>query len=126
MKKVFSTICALMTGLSLTACGNTPAFNGSRTGNDKEFIMEYSVLNTTDSQELVAETGDTINAKIVVKSGSLSIKIQKDDEEPIYEDSGITVSNEFDVEINESGTYAITVTGEKAKGSVGFMVENNQ
>ena len=126
MKKVFSTICALMLGLSLTACGNTPAFNGSRTGNDKEFIMEYSVLNTTDGQELVAETGDTINAKIVVKSGSLSIKMQKDDEAPIYEDSGITVSNEFEVEIDESGTYAITVTGEKAKGSVSFAVENEQ
>lgn len=30
--------------------------------------MEYSVLNTTDGQELSAEAGDTIYTKIVVES----------------------------------------------------------
>lgn len=74
----------------------------------------------------MAETGDIIHAKIVVESGSLLIKIQKDDEEPIYESSDITISEEFDVDIDESGTYAITVTGVKAKGSIRFTVENNQ
>ena len=63
---------------------------------------------------------------IIVNKGSLSIKIQKDDEEPIYENNGISVSNEFDVEINESGTYTVSVTGEKAKGSVSFTVVTNQ
>lgn len=126
MRKVFSVIYMLIFALLLTACGKTPDFNGSRTGNDKEFIMEYSVFNTTDGQELVAETGDIIHAKIVVESGSLLIKIQKDDEEPIYESSDITISEEFDVDIDESGTYAITVTGVKAKGSIRFTVENNQ
>lgn len=88
--------------------------------------MEYSAFNTTDGQELVAEAGDVIHAKIVIESGNLLIKIQKDDEEPIYESSDITISDEFDVDIEESGTYAITVTGVKAKGSVSFTVENNQ
>lgn len=87
--------------------------------------MEYSVLNTTDGQELSAEAGDTIHTKIVVESGNLSIKIQKEDEEPIYESSGIEISNEFDVEIDESGIYSVTVTGEKTKGSVSFVVESN-
>lgn len=125
MKKVLLIVCVLALIVSLTACGKTPAFNGSRTGNDKEFIMEYSVLNTTDGQELSAEAGDTIHAKIVVESGNLSIKIQKDDEEPIYESSGNEISNEFDVEIDESGIYSVTVTGEKTKGSVSFVVESN-
>ena len=111
--------------VSLTACGMTSAFNGNRTGNDKEFIMEYSVLNTTDGQELSAEAGDTIHAEIVVESGNLSIKIQKDDEVPIYESSSIEISDEFDVEIDESGIYSVTVIGEKSKGSVSFAVESN-
>ncbi len=108
----------------LTACGST--FDGSRTGNDSEFIMEYSVLNKTDTQDLIAESGDTISGKIIVKNGSLSIKIQKDDEEPIYDNNEISASNEFNVEISESGTYTVSVTGEKAKGSLSFTVATNQ
>ena len=123
MKKIILIVCTLVFLISLTACGTK--FDGSRTGNDSEFIMEYSVLNTTDAQDLTIEAGDTISAKIVVDKGSLSIKIQKDGEEPIYESNGISISNEFDVEIDESGTYTVEVTGKKAKGSVSFMVQSN-
>ena len=77
-------------------------------------------------QGLTVESGDTISANIVVDKGSLSIKIQKDGEEPIYESDGISASNEFDVEIDESGTYTVEVTGKKAKGSVSFTVVTNQ
>ena len=83
------------------------------------------MLNRTDAQELTVEAGDTIQSKIVVIKGSLSIKIQKDGEEPIYESDGISVSNEFDVEIDESRTYTVEVTGKKAKGSVSFIVQSN-
>ena len=123
MKKIILIVCTLVFLISLTACGTE--FDGSRTGNDSEFIMEYSVLNTTDAQDLTIEDGDTISAKIVVDKGSLSIKIQKDGEEPIYESNEISTSNEFDVEIDESGTYTVEVTGKKAKGSVSFIVQSN-
>ena len=73
MKKIILIVCTLVFLISLTACGTK--FDGSRTGNDSEFIMEYSVLNTTDAQDLTIEAGDTISAKIVVDKGSLSIKI---------------------------------------------------
>ena len=36
----------------------------------------------------------------------------------VYEGVDVSFSDEFDVEINESGTYTVSVTGEKAKGSV--------
>ncbi len=124
MKKALLIVSMLAITIFLSACGTD--FDGSRIGNDNEFIMQYSVLNTTDMQELTVETGDTIHVNLVVKKGSLSIKIQKDGEEPIYEDNGISASNEFDVEIDESGTYTVEVTGKKAKGSVSFIVEDNQ
>ena len=123
MKKIILIVCTLVFLISLTACGTE--FDGSRTGNDSEFIMEYSVLNTTDAQDLTIEAGDTISAKIVVDKGSLSIKIQKDGEEPIYESNEISTSNECEVEIDESGTYTVEVTGKKAKGSVSFIVQSN-
>ena len=67
--------------LSLSACSLD--FDGSRTGNDTQLIMEYTAFNTTDSQDLVVEAGDIIHAEIVVEDGHLSYKIQKDDDEPI-------------------------------------------
>ncbi len=88
--------------------------------------MNYKVFNKTDSQNLIVEKGDTIHAEIVVEGGSLSIKIQKDDEVPIYEGVDVSSSDEFDIDIEESGTYTVSVTGEKTKGSVSFTVVTNQ
>ena len=124
MKIHLSILCVLISALLLTACGSD--FDGSRTGNDHEFVMGYKIFNTTDSQDLIVEEGDTIHAKIIVEGGSLSFKIQKDEEAPIYDEKDISSSDEFDVEIEESGTYVVTVTGEKAKGSIRFTVVANQ
>lgn len=119
MKKFLGIVYVLAIVFSLSACGKS-SFNGSRTGNDSQFIMEYKTFNTTDAQSLLLESGDVIRAKVVVDSGRLSIKIQKDNDTPIYESDSIVTSESFDVVIQESGTYKITVTGEKAKGSVSF------
>lgn len=119
MRKVLGIIFALSIVLSLSACGKT-SFDGSRTGNDNQFVMEYKIFNTTDEQSLFLEAGDMIRAEIIVDSGKLAIKIQKDSDAPIYESNNTVASENFDVEIPESGIYKITVTGEKAKGSVSF------
>ena len=123
MKKVFSFVVIALFSFLLVSCSST--FDGSRTGNDSEFIMDYKVLNTTDTQDLTVEAGESIHAKIVMEGGQLSFKIQKDDV-PICESVDISSSDEFDVEIEDSGTYTVTVTGAKAKGSVSFTVESNQ
>ena len=121
MKKMLSILCAIMIIVSLTACSSD--FDGSRTGNDNEFSMEYKILNKIRFPRFeVTKVGIIINAKIIIDGGTLAIKIQKDDEEPIYESDGISASNEFEVEVEESGIYTITVTGKKAKGSVNFNV----
>ena len=122
MKKIITIFSVIVLITSLAAC--SPDFNGSRTGNDKQLIMEYTEFNTTDSQDFVVEAGDTIHTEIVIEDGQLSYKIQKNDDEPIAESEGIFFSVDFDVEVEESGTYTVTVTGEKAKGSVKFVVES--
>ena len=124
MKKVFSVVVIAMCAFWLMSCSST--FDGSRTGNDSEFIMDYKVLNTTDTQDLTVEAGDTIHAKIVIEGGQLSFKIQKDDDVPICESVNVSLSDEFDVKIEESGIYTVTVTGAKAKGSISFTVESRQ
>lgn len=124
MKKGFSVVVIAMCAFWLMSCSST--FDGSRTGNDSEFIMDYKVLNTTDTQDLTVEAGDTIHAKIVIEGGQLSFKIQKDDDVPICESVNVSLSDEFDVKIEESGIYTVTVTGAKAKGSISFTVESSQ
>lgn len=126
MKKHLGILCSLslILVLSLTAC--VANFDGSRTGNENEFVMNYKIFNTTDSQDLIVEEGDTIHVEIIVEGGSLSFRIQKDDEVPVYEGKDVSLSDEFDIEIEESGTYVVTVTGEKAKGSISFTVVTNQ
>lgn len=124
MKKLFYILCSLILVLSLTACKSD--FDGSRTGNESAFVMDYKVLNKMDSQDLTVEKGDTIHAKLIVEGGSLSVQIQKDDKAPVYEGEDVSVSDEFDIHIEESGTYTVSVTGENAKGSVSFTVVANQ
>lgn len=122
MKRITTIFSAMLLIISLSACSSD--FDGSRTGNDTQLIMEYTEFNTTDSQDLVVEAGDIIHAEIVVEDGHLSYKIQKDDDEPIAESEGIFFSVEYDFDVEESGTYTVTVTGEDAKGSVKFVVES--
>ena len=124
MKKYWAIFCSFILALLLTACGTE--FDGSRIGNNNEFVMDYKVFNKTDSQDLIVEKGDTIHAKIIVDEGNLSFKIKKDDEVPVYEGVNVSLSDEFDVDIEESGVYTVTVMGEKAKGSISFTVVTNQ
>ncbi len=121
IRKIFSVSIALI--VVLTACGLD--FDGSRRGNQDELIMEYKVFNKVDSQDLVVEAGDNIHVEVVVKNGQLSLKIQKGDDLPVYENVDITSSDEFDVEIEESGTYTVTVIGKRTKGSVNITVESD-
>ncbi len=122
MKKIIAIFSITFLVISLTAC--SPDFNGSRTGNNNQLIMEYTAFNTTETQDLVVKAGDTIHTEIVIEDGQLSYKIQKNDDEPIAESEGIFFSEDFDIEIEESGTYTVTVTGDNTKGSVKFVVES--
>lgn len=124
MKKFFCFLFAGTMLLCLAACKNQPKFNGSRTGNDSQLIMEYSAFNTTDSQKLDLQQGDTLAAAIVSNSGSLSVTIQKEGEEPIYQRESIP-TGEFSIEIPEDGFYVISVVGENAAGSLSFVKEEN-
>ena len=59
----------------LNACGNA-TFNGSSTGNDTQFIMEYRILNTSDHREMSLKTGDVIDTTIVSDAGSVDIQVE--------------------------------------------------
>ena len=120
MKKIFTSILILVSVVSFSAC-NFTKFDGSRTGNESQLIMQYDVLNMTDSQKLAA--GDILRFDVVSQSGSVDIQLQKGEEDPIYEGTDIPTSA-FQVVIQDDGTYTVSVTGKKAKGSVSVIKED--
>ena len=117
-------VVAVLVTLLLSACIFTE-FSGSRTGNESQLIMEYSVLNKTDSQMLELQEGDSVEFTVISESGELDIILQKEEEDPIYEGVNID-TGEFKVGIEETGTYKVSVTGKNAKGSVSIIrIEND-
>ncbi len=105
--------------LLLSACSSTK-FDGSRTGNESQLIMEYKVLNKEDYQILELENGDTVDFKIVSESGKVDIILQKDGEKPVYKGVDIPTSS-FSVDISESGKYKVSVIGKNAKGNISII-----
>ena len=122
MKKISIIFCTVLLVVSLNACFSTK-LDGNRTADKSQHILEYTLLNTTDSQLLELKKGDVLAFEIVSESGKVNIIVQKDESEPIYQGTNIPTSS-FNVEITEDGTYNCSVTGKKAKGSVSVKKEN--
>ena len=91
-----------------------------------KFLSSYGFIVYALKKPVQFIVADSIYAKIVIEGGQLSFKIQKDDDVPICESVNVSLSDEFDVKIEESGIYTVTVTGAKAKGSISFTVESSQ
>ena len=121
MRKIFAIFGLVLFITLLTAC--SPEFNGSSTGNDTQFIMEYSILNKSDYRNMTLKSSDIINTSIVSDSGSVSIEVENSKGEIIYSDEDIPTSD-FEIAIPQDDTYKFTVTGHNAKGSVKFILEN--
>jgi hypothetical protein len=121
MKKLnFLLLTGMMAALLLCGC-QKPTFDGSRTGNDTQFIMKYSVMNKTETHEMKLAKGDKVDVVIEDISGRLDITVADEKGKEIYRGNDAS-SGSFSLEIQETGTYKFTVTGDNAKGSVSFKV----
>ena len=118
MKKIFISGLIMATALSATACKSNVKFDGERTGNDSEFILEYEMFNGSDSQDLKLQKGDSLEVDVLNDGGTLNLDIvKKDDGEPLYEGENLRTSY-FEIKAPEDGIYEVTVEGEKAVGEV--------
>lgn len=55
--------------LIVTGCAKESVFDGSRTSNDIQFIMDYSILNDTMTHEMKLKEGTIVNVIIQNESG---------------------------------------------------------
>lgn len=71
------------------------------------------------SFDIVISNPMTLSISCVTESGKLDMEINSDDGEKIFSESDIQTEN-FEVKINSSGTYKVTIQAEKHTGSFGI------
>ncbi len=107
--------------LCLTGCQQV-TFDGSRTSNEDQYIIEYNVLNKTDSAELQLSEGDVADVEIISNSGKVDVLIMHSDGTEIYRGNDAKTGS-FKLNITKAGTYTISVSGVNANGSVRVINE---
>lgn len=111
---------AWLAGLCVAAAGcGSSTFDGSRVESEDAFYMDYSVLAKKEEASLELEEGDVLKVDISQDKGSVDICIGRSGEEPIYEGNSL-VEMSFTLNITEAGEYQISVSGNRASGSVAF------
>ena len=81
--------------------------------------MEYSILDREESAEMKLTEGDRIQVHISHTSGNVDVIIVENGEELIYK--GTAQENaDFILTIPKTGSYQISVTGNRAKGEISF------
>jgi hypothetical protein len=68
MKNITLLLLSILLIFIVTGC-DKPIFNGNRISNDKEFSMDYSILNKTETHEMILDEGTIVDVNIVNKSG---------------------------------------------------------
>ena len=107
----------LAVSVFLCACTKGATFNGSKTGDEDHFDIDFEMLNTSYSHNLKMKEGEVLDVTVEAESGNISLTIQKEDAEPVYRGSNLE-STAFQVGIEKEGTYTLTVAGKKARGHV--------
>ena len=103
----------------LTGCGTGSVFDGSRVSNASEFQMSYSVLNREEWADLNLTEGDRLKVFLSHTEGAVDVTVGMKGKGPIYRGNG-QQNADFILEIAETGSYHISVSGHQAKGNAAF------
>jgi len=103
----------------LTGCGTESVFEGSRASDASGFRMEYSILNQEESADLNLTEGDRLKVSLSHTEGSVDVTVGMEGKGPIYRGNG-QQNAVFALEIAETGSYHISVSGHQAIGNITF------
>ncbi len=114
MRKAFISGLIIATAFSATACKSNVKFDGERTGNDSEFILEYEMFNGSDSQDLKLKEGDYLEVDVVNDGGTLNMDIVKKDDgsEFILEYEMFNGSDSQDLKLKEGDYLEVDVVND--------------
>ena len=103
-------------------CYNQEGFTGSRVKNPDEYILDIEKMNGTDLHTLELREGDVLQIEFETEKGELYMEIKAPDGTAIYCGNG-EETNDFTVNIPESGVYTIVVEARHAKGTIHIQLE---
>lgn len=120
MKHIEKVLAVFLLLLALAGC--SAFFAGTRDSGKNWMKLEYRDLNTHDEEMFKLKRGDIIVGDIVNEAGTLCVTIKRVGGDTIYEDEDASTGH-IEVEPPKAGSYWVQVSGEHAKGSVKFTVE---
>lgn len=123
MKKCLAVLLVGILSISIIACVERK-FNGNRTSNKVQFIVDFSYLNDTKTHKMTLEKNDIIDVSFKKVSGRVDLIVEDVDGNEIYRGNDAN-SIEFQLTIPKSTTYKFSVIGRKAKGEVSFILKSN-
>lgn len=96
-------------------------FNGSSLLNPDEIALDYSILNGSFTHTMRLQSGDVLDVALQVDEGTLGIAIEGSDGTPLYQNDDLDTS-QFHLEISQTDSYQVTITGSNTKGSIHLKV----
>ena len=119
LHKIKMLFLVIIVAIGLTACSNQDGFAGNIVADDTYYDMTYDWLNTTYTYDMYLEQGNSIEVFLEKERGKVSVLIQSEDEEAVYQGDDMEPSS-FAVNIKETGNYTVKITGQEAKGHISF------
>lgn len=122
MRRIWAVLLGCIAVLAAVSGCAKQAFEGTRTSDDKRFVLEYSAFTGEQTHELELQQGASIDVTIRVESGRIDIVATGPDGKEIYKGNDAS-SGSFTLEIQQPGAYRFSVTGKRAAGGVSFVAE---
>lgn len=92
-------------------------FNGSSLLNPDEIALDYTILNGRFTHTMRFQSGDVLDVELQVDEGTLGILITDSDGTTLYQNDNLETS-QFHLEIPQTDSYQVTITGDTTKGSI--------
>ena len=96
-------------------------FNGNSLLNPDEMALDYTILNGSFTHTMRLQSGDVLDVALQVDEGTLGIAIEGSDGTPLYQNDNLDTS-QFHLEISQTDSYQVTITGSHTKGSIHLKV----
>lgn len=96
-------------------------FNGNSLLNPDEMALDYTILNGSFTHTMRLQSGDVLDVALQVDEGTLGIAIEGSDGTPLYQNDDLDTA-QFHLEISQTDSYHVTITGSNTKGSIHLKV----
>ena len=120
-----SALLLAVTVLMLCFCGCSGNSEFSSVKAAESWTVEVYPLCTQLEEKFTLKSGGRIAVDPNISSGSMKIKIAKQNSEPIYEGNAETAAY-FEVTVGEDGAYTVSLDGKNAEGSISFKIKTEE